>query len=70
MTSESMGSAAITLLGDGELDTLALGQADPGLLLADDAEDHVSNLNRLWDLCLRLTRRCSHGWRTRCQRRP
>lgn len=28
--------AAVTLLGDGELDTLALGEGDPGLLLADD----------------------------------
>ena len=47
MASESMGSAAITLLSDGELDTLALGQADPGLLLADDAGDNVRNQGRL-----------------------
>ena len=29
--------AAVTLLSNGELDTLALGQGDPGLLLSDDA---------------------------------
>lgn len=32
------GAAAVTLLGDGELDTLALGQGDPGLLGADDED--------------------------------
>ena len=30
------GAAAVTLLGNGELDTAALGQGDPGLLLAND----------------------------------
>lgn len=33
-----MSSAAITLLSDGELDTLALGQGDPRLLGADDED--------------------------------
>ena len=32
----SVGTTAVTLLGDGELDTLALGQRDPGLVLAND----------------------------------
>lgn len=32
------GTAAVTLLGDGELDTLALGQGDPGLVLTDDED--------------------------------
>lgn len=36
MTSDGVGATAVTLLSDGELDTLALGQGDPGLLLADD----------------------------------
>ena len=30
------GAAAVTLLGNGELDTLALGQRDPGLLVTND----------------------------------
>jgi hypothetical protein len=30
------GTAAVTLLRNGEFDTLALGQGDPGLVLADD----------------------------------
>lgn len=38
VTSESVGTAAVTLLGDGELDTLALGQGDPGLLGSDDED--------------------------------
>lgn len=33
---QSVGSSAVTLLSNGELDTLALGQGDPGLLLAND----------------------------------
>ena len=36
MTSERIRSSPITLLGDGKLDTLALGQADPRLLLTND----------------------------------
>lgn len=32
----SESTSAVTLLSDGELDTLALGQGDPGLLLAND----------------------------------
>lgn len=32
----SESAAAVTLLSNGELDTLALGQGDPGLLLAND----------------------------------
>lgn len=32
----SMSAAAVTLLSNGELDTLALGQGDPGLVLAND----------------------------------
>lgn len=34
----SQGAAAVTLLSNGELDTLALGQGDPGLLLANDED--------------------------------
>ena len=34
----SKGTAAVTLLSDGELDTLALGQGDPGLVLTDDED--------------------------------
>ena len=37
VTSKSMGPAAVTLLSNGELDTLALRQADPRLLTANDA---------------------------------
>lgn len=33
-----MGAAAVALLGDGQLDTLALGQGDPGLLGTDDED--------------------------------
>lgn len=36
VASQSVGSAAVTLLSDGELDTLALGQGDPGLLTTND----------------------------------
>jgi hypothetical protein len=36
LVGESVGAAAVTLLRDGELDTLALGQGNPGLLLTDD----------------------------------
>lgn len=36
LASKGVSAAAVTLLGDGELDTLALGKGDPGLLLADD----------------------------------
>lgn len=32
----SVSTAAVTLLSNGELDTLALGQGDPGLILAND----------------------------------
>lgn len=38
LASKSVSAAAVTLLGDGELDTLALGEGDPGLLLADDED--------------------------------
>lgn len=38
LLSKSVGAAAVALLGDGELDTLALGKGDPGLLLADDED--------------------------------
>lgn len=31
-----MSTAAVTLLGNGKLDTLALGEGDPGLVLTDD----------------------------------
>lgn len=33
-----MGPAAVTLLGNGELDTLALGQGDPGALRTNDED--------------------------------
>lgn len=36
LVGESVGAAAVTLLRDGELDTLALGQGNPGLLLTDN----------------------------------
>lgn len=36
LVGNSVGTAAVTLLSNGELDTLALGQGDPRLLLADD----------------------------------
>jgi hypothetical protein len=36
LVGESVGAAAVTLLRDGELDTLALGQGNPWLLLTDD----------------------------------
>lgn len=32
------GATAVTLLSDGELHTLALGQGDPGLLASDDED--------------------------------
>ena len=38
MASKSKGPSAITLLGDAELDTLALWQGDPGLLTTDDED--------------------------------
>lgn len=38
MTSQSLGSAAVSLLGDGQFDTLALRQRDPWLLGADDED--------------------------------
>lgn len=38
LASKSVSTAAVALLGDGELDTLALGKGDPGLLLADDED--------------------------------
>lgn len=36
LVSDGVGTSAVTLLSDGELDTLALGQRDPGLVLAND----------------------------------
>ena len=36
--SKSLGASAVALLSDGELDTLALGQGDPGLLAANDKD--------------------------------
>ena len=36
LASKGVSAAAVALLGDGELDTLALGEGDPGLLLSDD----------------------------------
>lgn len=33
---DGVSASAVTLLSNGELDTLALGQGDPGLLLAND----------------------------------
>lgn len=38
MTSQSSRAPAVTLLGDGELDALALGEGNPGLLAADDED--------------------------------
>jgi hypothetical protein len=36
LVGDGMSTTAVTLLSNGELDTLALGQGDPGLLLAND----------------------------------
>lgn len=38
LVSQVVGPAAISLLGDGKLDTLALGQTDPWLLRANDED--------------------------------
>jgi hypothetical protein len=38
LASQSLGSAAVTLLSNGELDTLTLGQGDPGLLGTNDED--------------------------------
>jgi hypothetical protein len=38
VTSDLVGASAVALLGDGQLDALALGEGDPGLLLADDED--------------------------------
>lgn len=38
MASQSLGSAAVSLLGDGQFDTLTLWQRDPRLLGADDED--------------------------------
>jgi hypothetical protein len=38
LVSDGVRPAAVTLLSNRELDTLTLGQRDPGLLLSDDAE--------------------------------
>jgi hypothetical protein len=43
VASNGVGPAAVTLLGDGELDTLALGQRDPGLLLTNDTDILLAN---------------------------
>jgi hypothetical protein len=36
LLSNSISTAAVTLLGNGKLDTLALGEGDPGLVLTND----------------------------------
>jgi len=36
MTSKRVRTSPVALLGDGKLDTLALGQANPRLLLTND----------------------------------
>ena len=38
LVGESVGTAAVTLLRDGELDTLALGEGNPRLLLSNDED--------------------------------
>jgi hypothetical protein len=38
VSSDGVGTTTVTLLSDGELDTLALGQGDPGLLGTDDED--------------------------------
>jgi hypothetical protein len=38
VASKSVRPAAVTLLSNAELDALALGQTDPGLLLANDED--------------------------------
>jgi len=38
LVGDGMSTTAVTLLSNGELDTLALGQGDPGLLLANDED--------------------------------
>lgn len=42
-------AAAVTLLSNGELDTLALGQGDPGLVLANDEDVALAGGERVVD---------------------
>lgn len=44
VASKSIGPSAVTLLSDGELDTLTLGQRDPWLFLTNDAECTLATL--------------------------
>jgi hypothetical protein len=47
--------AAVTLLSNGELDTLALGEGDPGLLLSDDADKLLVPLSQSLVSTVQLT---------------
>jgi hypothetical protein len=38
LVGDSVGTAAVTLLRDGELDTLTLGEGNPRLLLSNDED--------------------------------
>lgn len=49
MASKSVGTTAVTLLGNGELDTLALGQGNPGLVRANDENVALTSSERVVD---------------------
>lgn len=55
LVGESVGTAAVTLLRDGELDTLALGEGNPRLLLSDDEDVGLAGsedvVNGIWNTC-------------------
>jgi len=48
-----VGTAAVTLLRDGELDTLALGEGNPRLLLSNDEDVGLTGgedvVNGIWE---------------------
>jgi hypothetical protein len=50
VASKSIGPSAVTLLSNGELDTLTLGQRDPWLLTANDAECTLAKILHLQGL--------------------
>lgn len=47
LVSSSVSSAAVALLSDGKLDTLALGEGDPGLLSTDDENVALTGSERV-----------------------
>jgi hypothetical protein len=70
MTSKRIRPPTITLLGDGQLDTLTLGQADPWLLLADDEAVDLSAVAVNEKMIRRKLTRCPRGSQIRCRLRP